>query len=91
MTNTKVQDGQGNEIEADDYVKKILQTVAATIEHDIFKARIFEEGQLYFIAVQTNVNWQDPCDFYRYDADAGKLELLYSWDNVDVLDVALPE
>lgn len=89
VVGTSVTDGQGNRIEADDTVQSILRAVAADIDHAILEAKIFEDGQEYFVAVQLNVNWQSPCDFYRYDADAGKLEFLYSWDNADVQQISV--
>lgn len=91
VLSTSVTDSHGNEIEADSTVQSILQAVATDINHDIIEAKIFEDGQEYFVAVQLNVNWQSPCDFYRYDADAGKLELLYSWDNADVQQISVYE
>jgi len=89
LESTNVRDGQGNEIEADDLVTEVLKNVADTAEHDILEAKVFEAGDTCFVAVQTNVNWQDPCDFYMYDSNIGILEFLYSWDNVEVQGIAV--
>lgn len=88
LENTNVRDGQGNETVADDLVTEVLKNVADTAGHDILEAKIFEAGDTCFVAVQTNVNWQDPCEFYRYDRDSAALEQLFTWDNVEMLGIA---
>ena len=87
LISTVVMDGDGNETTADEALGKLLQAIADTIQHDILEAKIFKDGQIYYVAVQTNVNWQSPCDFYRYDPSDGKLTNLCSWDDVNVLGV----
>ena len=62
LISTVVMDGDGNEVEADEALSKLLQTIAESVGHDILEAKIFKDGQMYYIAVQTNVNWQSPCD-----------------------------
>lgn len=89
LISTVVMDGDGNEVEADEALSKLLQTIADSVGHDILEAKIFKDGQMYYIAVQTNVNWQSPCDFYQYDPSDGKLTSLCSWDDVNVLGIAL--
>ena len=92
LASTTLQDSHGKEVEADDIAKGALQAVASTVSHEIMEVKIFEKDQRCFAAVKTNVNWQDPCDFYSYDADDGKLELLCNeWDDVDVLWVVFME
>ena len=49
------------------------------------------DGDKYFIAVQTNVNLQSPCDFYVYDQTDGVFEKLGTWDDTEVLGIALPK
>ena len=83
-----VTDSEGNEFKADAELSNLLQIIAETVEHDILEAKIFKDGQMYYIAVQTNVNWQSPCDFYQYEPSAGKISYLNSWDNMNVLGVA---
>lgn len=83
-----VTDSEGNEFKADGELSNLLQIIAETVEHDILEAKIFKDGQMYYIAVQTNVNWQSPCDFYQYEPSAGKILYLNSWDNMNVLGVA---
>ena len=41
--------------------------------------------------VQTNVNLQSPCDFYVYDQTDGVFEKLCTWDDTEVMGVALPK
>ncbi len=88
LISTVVTDNDGNEVEADEASGRLLQTIADSIQHDILEAKIFKDGQIYYIAVQTNVNWQSPCDFYQYNPSDGKLKSLCSWDDVSVLGVA---
>ncbi len=89
LENTIVSDDKGNETEADDLVTEVLKNVADTADHDILEAKVFEAGDTCIVAVQTNVNWQDPCEFYMYDSNSGILEFLYSWDNVEVQSIAV--
>ena len=88
LISTAVMDNDGNEVEADEALGRLLQTIADSIQHDILEAKIFKDGQMYYIAIQTNVNWQSPCEFYQYNPSDGKLKSLCSWDDVSVLGVA---
>ena len=88
LISTVVMDDEGNEVEADETLSNLLQIIADSAKHEILEAKMFKDGQMYYIAVQTNVNLQSPCDFYQYDPSAGKLLYLNSWDNVNVLGVA---
>ncbi len=84
---TKVTDIYGTEIAPPEDIREILEVVAESVPHDIIKTRVFKSKSSYFVSVQLNVNWQSPNDFYQYDASTKRLNLLYSWDGVDVLDV----
>ena len=89
LISTVVMNSEGKEVEADETLSNLLQIVADTVKHDILEAKMFKEGQMYYIAVQTNVNLQSPCDFYQYNPSDGKISYLNSWDDVNVLGVAL--
>ena len=84
---TKVTDNLGNEVAPPDDIREILEVVGESVPHDIIKTKVFKCKNSYFVSVQLNVNWQSPNDFYQYDASTKRLNLLYSWDSVDVLDV----
>ena len=89
LVSNTVTDSEGNEMKADGALSNLLQVIADTVEHDILEAKIFEGEQTYYIAIQTNVNLQSPCDFYQYEPSDGKISYLNSWDNVNVLGVSL--
>lgn len=91
LISTVVVDSKGNDVEADEALSKLLKVIADSVEHDILEAKIFKDGQMYYVAVQTNVNWQSPCDFYQYNTSDSKLKSLCSWDNVNVMGVAIPK
>lgn len=91
VVGTSVTDADGNKADASDSVKAIIYAVASDINHDIIEAKIFKTGGKYFVAVQTNVNWVSPCDFYRFDEESGRLVSLYSRDNADVQQVSAYE
>lgn len=77
-------------VPADQEMDTILKMVASQTDHTIWQVQIFKDGLKYFVLVKLNVNWQDPCCFYRYDAEQGSLIKLYHWDGVDVTAIALP-
>lgn len=88
LISNDIVDNSGNAVEADEALGKVLQVIADTVEHEILEAKIFKEGQNYYIAVHTNVNWQNPCDFYQYNIDERKILYLTSWEDANVLGVA---
>ena len=85
-----VLDLDGNSISPTKEQASVLKALAENVEHEIIEAKIFEDKGAYFAAVQTNVNWQSPCHFYQYKFETKSLEQRYTWDDVDVLGVALP-
>ena len=87
---TVITDQNGNTVPADDTLTDILNAAAGTIRHDMMQFDILKDGDNYFTVVKLNVNWQSPCELYRYDCTAATLEKLYSWDSVDVAGIALP-
>ena len=91
LVSTVVKDGSGKDVEADAKINEMLNKLAATINHGIIEAKIFMDGDKYFVAVQTNVNLQSPCDFYVYDQTDGVFEKLCTWDDTEVLGIALPK
>lgn len=54
----------------------IFQQIA-TLEHDLFVVRIYDVSGEYFVYVELNVNWWDPCDLYYYDQERHELIQLY--------------
>lgn len=95
VVQTRVKDGDGNELEADEALCSVLQAVADTVDHDILDVMVIvpEKSDCeYYVAVHTNVNWQSPCDFYSYDPREKRLSSrIYCWDNVEVLGVKYEE
>lgn len=91
LVSTVVIDNSGNEVEADTEIAKLLNTLSDTVDHGIIEAKIFKDGQKYFVAVQTNVNLQSPCVFYEYDQNEGTLEELFTWNDVEITGVALAQ
>lgn len=80
----------GTNVKSEEYLTNLLQVIADTVNHNIIEARLFKEKSGCYVAVQTNVNWQSPCDFYRYNEKEGTLTHICTWQNVDVLGVAEP-
>lgn len=80
----------GTNVKAEEYLTNLLNAIAETVSHNILEARLFEAKSGYYVAVQTNVNWQSPCDFYRYNEKEGTLTHICTWQNADVLGVAEP-
>lgn len=80
----------GTNVKSEEYLTNLLQVIADTVNHNIIEARLFKEKSGCYVAVQTNVNWQSPCDFYRYNEKEGSLTHICTWQNVDVLGVAEP-
>ena len=80
----------GTKVKAEEYLTNLLEAIADTVSHNIIEARLFEAKSGYYVAVKTNVNWQSPCDFYRYNEKQGSLTHICTWQNADVLGVAEP-
>ena len=80
----------GAKVKAEEYLTNLLEAIAETVNHNIIEARLFEAKSGYYVAVQTNVNWQSPCDFYRYNEKEGSLTHICTWQNAEVLGVAEP-
>ena len=80
----------GTKVKAEEYLTSLLEAIADTVSHNIIEARLFEAKSGYYVAVKTNVNWQSPCDFYRYNEKQGSLTHICTWQNADVLGVAEP-
>lgn len=90
LKSTYVKNSQGRWIEADNTVASIMQRVAQQIDHSIWKMKIFRGGDTYFVEVQLNVNLWDPCELYQCDTESGELKLLYTWDDAEIVGIALP-
>lgn len=90
LRGTVITDQNGNTAPADDTLTDILNAAAETIRHDMTQFNILRDGDNYFAVVKLNVNWQSPCELYRYDRTAGTLEKLCRWDSVDIAGIALP-
>ena len=52
---------------------------------------IYELEGRYFAFIKLNVNWQDPCYLYEYDAGSDKLKELTVWQDVDLVGLHLIE
>ncbi len=87
---TAVTDASGETVPADAELLKLLRTAAEATRHEIIEVRIFVDDGAYFAAVKTNVNWSDPCEFYRWDAETGELRLLCRWDGAEVTGIRTP-
>lgn len=77
-------DENGNFVEADSTVKKIMGHIAKTVEHDIYKFQIVKNGEQYFAVAYLNVNLWVPCDLYYYDSDKDSISLVYEGDDVEI-------
>jgi len=84
-----LEDSEGNAVDNDDIIIGIFQA-AEKIKHDIWKFEIIKLEDNYFALVKLNVNWHSPCDFYEYDKTEKKLNLLHSFDSVDIIGLSFP-
>ena len=91
LESAQIQDSTGNIVQADKTMTALLQALADHMDHAILEVKVFEDKGEYFAAVRTNVNLVSPCELYCYHADIGEIELLYTWDDTDVIAIALPE
>lgn len=91
LTRTEGTDEAGSPVPAAGILLDILQAAADQTEHAIWQLKVFRDGDAWFAAIQLNVNLHEPCDFYVYHTDSGRLELLYGWESADVTAIALPQ
>lgn len=71
------------ELENSPKLKRILEAVASTQDHDIFQVYIIQDADEYFVAVELNVNWWTPCTLYYYDQNEDQLIELCEFDSVE--------
>ena len=76
-------DENGNPVEADETMEKLMRCAARELLHDLWKFQIIRDGEDLFAFVELNVNFSDPCDLYRYDAKNDTLMHLCRWQNMD--------
>ena len=81
-------DLDGNILENNEIFKEIFQS-AEEIEHSIWELQIIKSKNDYYVLVKLNVNWHSPSDFYRYNKDEKKLELLHNFEDVDIVGLTL--
>ena len=90
LTRTEGTDGAGNTVPAEGILLDILQAAADQAAHAIWQLKVLRDGDTWFAAIQLNVNLHEPCDFYVYHTDSGRLELLCGWESADITGIALP-
>lgn len=81
-------DENGNPCKTSDSMEDIFQQIAS-LEHDLFNIKIFDVSGHYFIYVELNVNWSDPCDIYYYDQAHDRLIKLAGFDNQELITVRI--
>lgn len=84
-----LKDSKGNTVDNDEMFTEIFQS-AEKIKHDIWEFQVIKSNDDYFALVKLNVNWQSPCDFYKYDKTKKELELLHRFDAVDIVGLSFP-
>ena len=91
LTRTEGKDESGSPVQAEGILLDILQAAADQTEHAIWQLKVLRDCDSWFAAIQLNVNLHEPCDFYVYHTDTGRLELLYGWESADITAIALPQ
>ncbi|MGI6560007.1 MAG: hypothetical protein ACOX2H_01555 [Saccharofermentanales bacterium] len=82
-------DNNGNTVDLDIDLDEFIKLVLDTTKKNIWRIRIIEVDQEYFAFVKLNVNWQSPGILYKYNKEESKLEKIYSWNEVDLIGLAL--
>lgn len=59
------------------------------IEHAIMTNKIMVVDNNYFVQVSLNVNLWDPYKLYKYDPETKKLNLIYTFNNEDVIGIKI--
>lgn len=76
----------GEEVAIEGDLEKIIGLVAG-LEHDIMKNRILKLEDDYYVVVMLNVNLWTPYEFYKFNKEKNKLELIYTFDGEDVIGI----
>lgn len=82
-------DTNGNAVDLDIDLDELVKLIRDTTKKNIWRIRIIEVDQEYFSFVELNVNWQSPGILYKYNQEESKLEKIYSWNEVDLIGLAL--
>ena len=89
LENTKLTDDAGNPYDADDMMRTIMQSIADSVDHDIFDVCIIIDSGRYFVFEKHNVNIQTPCVLYEYDTTAKVLNELCHWEDADLIGISV--
>ena len=85
---TDLTDQNGNKVEADDTMKRMMQKIADITDHAIFETKLIKHKDDYYAFVMLNVNLWTPCILYRYDPKKNSLKKLHTWDDCEVTGIA---
>ena len=69
----------------------IINAAADSIEHVIWKFKIFKDNDNYFAFIWLNVNWFSPCELYEYDINNQSIRQLCEWDEIDIVGISVPD
>lgn len=83
-----LQDKDGNPIESNKTIENIFKA-ADGYPSNIWRFQVIQVGEEYFALIKINTNWVSPCDFVRYDKETQELELLKTFEDVDVVGIRL--
>ena len=72
-------DEAGEPVDITPEIAAVLRA-AGKIDHWIWHCRVLQTGGAYFLYVELNVNWWDPCELYWYDPVRDGLVKLCSFD-----------
>ena len=90
LKKTELKDSDGNIVENNETIIGIFQA-AEKLKHDIWEFQVLKVEDQYFALVKLNVNWQSPCDLYKYDKDTKSLDLIYGFQSLDIIGILIPK
>ena len=89
LVDTVLYNAHGEEIHPDKTMIAMMHAASQQIDHVIYDFQIVVDNERYFAFVKLNVNWWVPCVLYEFDLTTGELKELCTWNDMDLVGLAL--
>lgn len=83
---SKLSDENGKTVEITPVLDDILDAIE-NVKHDKINMKIFNDNNDYYVYLELNTNWWYPCELYHYDKNSKSLDLIYQFDEEEIVGI----
>lgn len=83
---SKLSDETGKTVEITPVLDDILDAIE-NVKHDKINMKIFNDNNDYYVYLELNTNWWYPCELYHYDKNSKSLDLIYQFDEEEIVGI----